>query len=218
MSDASCLPGKGMSDREVIRRVRAGEVALFEVLIRRYDQRLYRTARAILGDDSDVEDVVQDAYLRAYAHLGQFAGRSQFGTWLMRIAVNAALARTRHRDGRKKLRDLEATTLPAPTDLEQRVADREFQTMLEAAIDGLPESFRVVFMLRDVEQLSIAETAAILEIKAQTVKTRLHRARALLRKSINARVGVATTAAFRFGSLRCDAMVSRVLTKMGKLH
>lgn len=218
MPDASRLPAKGMSDREVIRRVRAGEVALFEVLVRRYDQRLYRTARAILGDDSDVEDVVQDAYLRAYAHLGQFAGRSQFGTWLMRIAVNVALARTRHGDDRKKLRDLEATTLRAPTDLEQRAADREFQTMLEAAIDGLPAPFRVVFMLRDVEQLSIAETAAILQIKSQTVKTRLHRARALLRKSINARVGAAATAAFRFGFLRCDAIVARVLKKMGELR
>src|SRR4029453_18287500 len=110
MTDASHgrLPAQGLSDGEVIKRVRAGEVALFEVLIRRYDQRLYRTARAILGDDSEVEDVVQDTYLRAYAHLGQFAGRSQFGTWLTRIAVNAALARTRQRvhsasaAGRKK--------------------------------------------------------------------------------------------------------------------
>ena len=200
--------------------MRAGEVDLFEILMRRYDQRLYRTARAILGNDRDVEDVVQDTYLRAYAHLGQFAGRAAFGTWLTRIAVNEALARTRERvrsasvERPTRVGGVEATTLPASTDVEQQVAERELQTMIETAIDALPDPFRVVFMLRDVEQLSIAETAAILNVKKQTIKTRLHRARAFLRKSINARVGAATTAAFPFGFSQCDAMVSRVLMQI----
>lgn len=203
-------PGRGMSDHQVITRVRAGEADFFEILMRRYNQRLYRTARAILGTDRDVEDVVQDTYLRAYAHLGQFAGRAAFGSWLTRIAVNEAL-RTRQR---VRSASLERPMGLSATDVEQQVATRELQRILETAIDALPDSFRVVFMLRDVEQLSIAETAAILNVKKQTIKTRPHRARAFLRKWINARVGTATTAAFPFGLSQCDALVSRVLMQI----
>ena len=209
-----------MTDEEVVERVRAGETALFEVLMRRHNQRLYRAARSILGDEGEVEDVIQDAYVRSYLHLDQFDGRAQFSTWLTRIAVHEALARLRKRqrlvyidaapgpmEGSMKLES--KTTSP-----EQEMLTRTLKVALEASIDKLPQTYRSVFMLREVECMSTAETAQCLDISEEAVKVRLHRARALLRKEIYAQTGAATASAFSFGQERCDRIVSAVFERI----
>src|SRR5438093_13010164 len=188
---ASASQVVALTDEEIVERVLAGESSLFELLMRRYNQRLYRITRAIVGDDREAEDVTQYAYVRAFEHLDQFAGRARFSTWLTRIAVHEASARVRRR-GRQT--DIEesmpnlASTTPGP---EQRAADRELGRAIEAAVEALPEVYGAVFMLREVEGLSTAETSACLEIPEETVKTRLHRGRILLRNHIAARVGAA---------------------------
>src|SRR5690348_7993852 len=161
---------KSLSDEEVVRRVLDGETALFEILMRRYNRRLYRVARAILREDAEAEDVMQDAYVRAYQHLDQFAGRAKFSTWLTRIAVHEALARANRR---RRYEALDASpnsqgenmmfpsNVPSP---EQEAAAAQTNGMLEAAILSLPETYRTVLMLRDMEELSTAETAEALEL------------------------------------------------------
>jgi len=202
-----------LSDEEVVEKVRQGEPALFEIIMRRYNQRLYRAARAIVGD-AEAEDVLQDAYVRAYTHLDQFAGRAKFSTWLTRIAIHAALARVRKSGRLVEIEDdmpqLESTARGP----EKQVADRELADVLEAAVDALPPSFRTVFMLREVEGLSTAEAADCLDIPEETVKTRLHRARGLLRRSLYARLGQSATATFQFGFARCDRVVAAVLGRI----
>jgi RNA polymerase sigma-70 factor, ECF subfamily len=208
--------GDGLPDGEVVRRVIAGEPALFEILMRRYNQRLYRTARAIVRDEAEAEDVMQQAYVNAFVHLGQFADRASFATWLTRIAVHEALARLRRRgrvvemgtmeidDGRAELR----STDPGP---EQQALTGELRRALELSLDALPEIYRAVFMLREVEGLSTAETAECLGATEDVVKTRLHRARALLQRELLARAGEGAREAFTFGALRCDRVVAAVL-------
>ena len=210
-----------MTDEEVISRVRAGETALFEVIMRRYNQRLFRVTRAILGNDGEAEDVTQDAYVRAYEHLDQFEGRAQFSTWLTKIAVHEALARLR---ARRWLVDIDAPSgsvedamnleskAPSP---EQEVLNHTIRIVLETAVDTLPDTYRSVFMLREIEGMSTAETADCLDLSEEAVKVRLHRARSLLRKHIYAQTGAATPAAFQFLGVRCDRMVSTV---MGRIH
>ena len=210
---AERLDAPTLSDEDVVERVRAGELALFEILVRRYDQRLYRAARAITGDDAEAEDVVQEAYVRAYANLHQFAGRASFATWLTRIAAHEAFARLRRR-GRLVDEDpmpMLSSSAPGP---EERASDRELAQALEAAIDALPAVYRTVFMLRDVEGLTTAETATCLEIGQQTVKTRLHRARTLLRNHLLTRARAALPAMFQFAGARCDAAVAAVLARI----
>lgn len=209
-----------MADEEVIKRVMAGETALFEVIMRRYNQRLYRVSRSILGDDTEAEDVTQDAYVRAYEHLKQFDGRAKFSTWLTRIAVHEALARLRRR---RKLVEIDSVAesteggvmleskAPSP---EQELLTQTMRIVLEAAVDSLPETYRSVFMLREIEGLTTAETADCLELTEEAVKVRLHRARALLRKDIYARTGAATSDAFQFLTTRCDRLVASVLAKI----
>jgi RNA polymerase sigma-70 factor (ECF subfamily) len=209
-----------MTDEEVVERVLAGETALFEVLMRRHNQRLYRAARSILSDEGEAEDVIQDAYVRSYMHLDQFDGRAKFSTWLTRIAVHEALARLRKR---RRLIGIDA----APGSMEgsmqfeskaaspeQEVLTRTLKLVLEAAIDRLPQNYRSVFMLREVEGLSTAEAAECLDISEESAKVRLHRARALLRKEIYAQTGAATASAFQFGQARCDRIVSAVFERI----
>ena len=212
-----------LTDEEVVERVIAGETALFEILMRRYNQRLYRVTRSILGNDTEAEDVTQDAYVRSYMHLGQFDGRAKFSTWLTKIAVHEAMARARSRqrlveinaapasmeDGMK----LESKT-PSP---EQEVLTHTMRIVLEAAVERLPETYRSVFMLREVEEMSTAETAECLDLSEEAVKVRLHRARSLLRKDIYARTGAATVSAFQFMGARCDRMVATVLERIQSL-
>jgi len=211
---ASASQPVGLSDEEIVERVLAGETSLFELLMRRYNQRLHRITRAIVGDDGEAEDVTQDAYVRAFEHLGQFAGRARFSTWLTRIAVHEASARRRRRRREVDSEDTMPMLVSTAAGPEQRAADRELAQTIEAAVDALPEVYRSVFMLREVEGLTTAETAACLEINEETAKTRLHRARALLRNHINARVGAAVRETFEFAGARCDRMVAAVMARL----
>jgi RNA polymerase sigma-70 factor (ECF subfamily) len=208
------------TDEEVVDRVRAGDTALYEIIMRRYNQRLYRVARAILRDDGEAEDVMQAAYVRAYEHLGQFAGRAPFSAWLTRIAVHEALLRLRKRGRIDQLDDSEivggagpnmAETSPDP---EQITTRAELRQLLEEAILDLPEQYRAVLMLRDVEELSTAETADALSLTEENVKVRLHRGHGMVRSWLLARVGANAKDAFPFMGLRCDRVVRNVLSKV----
>ena len=201
------------TDEEVVKRVLGGETALYEILMRRYNQRLYRVARSILRNDAEAEDVMQDAYVRAYQHLNQFAGEAKFSTWLTKIAVYEALARSR-RAARYSDGEVMAKITTDTPDPERQAYDRELRTVLEGAIDALPEPYRLVFVLRSVEGLSVAETAGCLEIGVEAVKTRLHRARSLLRKDLEQRAGLVTAQAFPFHLSRCDRVVAGVFRKI----
>jgi RNA polymerase sigma-70 factor (ECF subfamily) len=210
-----------ISDEEVVRRVKAGETGLFEVVMRRYNQRLYRVARAILRDDGEAEDVTQQAYVNAYRHLDQFAGRATFSTWLTRIAVHEALARARRRgrfEDTQMAQDLDGETTSAlkssGPDPERQAFAGELRGLIEAAIDALPEHYRAVFVMRDVEGMSTAESAACLDITEDTAKTRLHRARMLLRETLHRRAGIQSAAAYSFEAPRCDRLVAAVLDQI----
>ena len=209
----------GLSDEDVVARVRSGDTAVFEILMRRYNQRLFRAARAILRDDADAEDAVQQAYLAAYAHLDQFAGTARFSTWLTRIAIREALGklRTRKRRGEVELDVQQEETMmkDEPDESPEQYANRrELSGILEAAVDGLPEIYRVVFMMREVEQLSTQETADVLELSEDAVKVRLHRARGMLRDSLMSRVDGALPGTFPFMGERCDRIVAAVLSRL----
>jgi len=205
------------SDDEIVERVLGGETALFELLMRRYNQRLYRVTRTILGDEAEAEDVTQDAYVRAFEHLDQFAGRARFSTWLTRIALHEASARLRRRGRQIDIEESMPTLASPAAGPEQRAADHELGQAIEAAVDALPRVYGSVFMLREVEGLSTAETAACLDINGETVKTRLHRARALLRNHITARIGVAARETFQFAGARCDRTVAAVMARITSL-
>ena len=203
-----------LTDEEVVDRILRGETALFELIMRRYNQRLYRITRAIVRDDGEAEDVTQDAYVRAFEHLDQFAGRARFSTWLTRIAVHEASARLRRRGRQIDIEENMPTLASPAAGPEQRAAEHELGQAIEDAVDALPEVYGSVFMLREVEGLSTAETAACLEINEETVKTRLHRARILLRNHITARIGVAARETFQFAGARCDRTVAAVMARI----
>ena len=205
------------SDEEIVRRVVAGETALFELIMRRYNQRVYRAVRAIVRDEAEAEDVMQQAYVNAYAHLRQFAERSSFATWLTRIAINEALARVRPKGPRaaendEEIMDAIESNVPDP---EQQAAATELRALLEAGIAALPDRYRSVVMLREVEGLSTAETAACLEVQEDVVKTRLHRARTMLRDHLYRRAGLTFDGLFTFGHARCDRAVAAVMARIG---
>jgi RNA polymerase sigma-70 factor (ECF subfamily) len=211
-----------LSDEEVVERVLAGETELFEILMRRYNQRLYRVARAILVDDGEAEDVMQDAYVRAYAHLDQFAGRSRFSTWLTRIAVYEALARARRGKRLVGIEHLppakEGSMSANDRGPEQLAIQRDLRSVLEDAVAALPEGFRSVLVLRDVEGLSTAETAESLGISEALVKTRLHRAHAALRRDMETRTGAALAQTYQFHLSRCDRVVEAVFRRIRNAH
>jgi len=215
---AGALESVHLSDEAVVARVRDGETGLFELLMRRHNQRLYRAARAILGDDHEAEDVMQDAYVRAYTHLDQFEGRARFSTWLTRIAVHEAFARLRRRGRHVDIEDHMDTLQSHDPGPEQHAGDRQLGHVVEVAVAALPEPFRAVFVLREIEGMSTAETAACLDIGEDTAKTRLHRARALLRRRLDARIGTTLREAFHFAGARCDRMVATVMDRIAALR
>jgi RNA polymerase sigma-70 factor, ECF subfamily len=206
---------QALTDEEVVERVRNGERALYELLMRRHNQRIYRAARAIVRDPAEAEDVMQDAYVRAYENLATFAGRATFATWLTKIAVHEALARVRRRGRFVDAEETMPTLASDGPDPEQRASERELGAALEAAIDTLPDGFRAVFVMRDVEGLSTAETADCLGINEETVKTRLHRARTALRARLLSRAQELLPGTFSFGESRCDRVVAAVLSRIG---
>jgi len=209
----------GLTDEQIVAQVLQGQTALFEVLMRRYNERLYRAARAIVRDDREAEDVMQQAYVNAYAHLRQFDGRAKFSTWLTRIAVHEAIARAR-KQGRYEPIDshdngvLERFPMSSTPDPERQAFGRELGTLLEAAVDDLPDGSREVFMLREVEGLSTTEAAQVLGVSEDVVKTRLSRARATLRRDLYERAGLAASNAFTFHQSRCDRIVAAVFARI----
>ena len=210
-----------VTDEALVPRILAGETALFELIMRRHNQRLYRAARAILNDDAEAEDVMQETYVRAFAHLAQFRGDALLSTWLTRIAAHEAFARVRQRRRLAALppddNDVETLPMadrPKPADPEREANNAELRGLLERAIDELPETYRTVFVLREVEGLSTATTAECLGVSEEVVKTRLSRARARLRDGLYERAGAAAGSAFTFGAERCDRVVAAVLSRL----
>ena len=209
-------------DEEVVRRVLDGETALYELLMRRHNQRLYRVARAILRNDAEAEDVMQDAYVRAYQNLASFEGRAKFVTWLTRIAVHEALTRSRRRlrfqaldpadESNGEIMQSPASSGRSP---EEQAYDRELAAVLEKAVSSLSEDHRLVFMLRDVEGMTTEETAHCLNLTEENVKVRLHRARAGLRKRLYRVAGATASRCFQFHAVRCDRVVKNVFATLG---
>jgi RNA polymerase sigma-70 factor (ECF subfamily) len=217
-----------LSDADVVARVIAGETELFEVLMRRHNQRVFRAARAIVKNDTEAEDVMQEAYVRAFTQLVQFEGRAQWSTWVTRIAVNEALGRVRRTgkfvstsfDDEQEMRmddaGRPAAGLPAPTGPEDQASARELGGFLEKAVDALPDIYRSVFVLREIEELSTAEAAACLDISEELVKVRLHRARADLRRRLDARLGSGLRGIYDFHLSRCDRVVANVMARIAR--
>jgi RNA polymerase sigma-70 factor, ECF subfamily len=213
-------PPERLSDEEVVERVLAGDDALFEILMRRNNRRIYRAVRALLRDEAEVEDAMQAAYVFAYSKLASFRGGAQFSTWLTRIALNEALGR-RRRDQRHPSISLTVVEEPAmssvasPTPTPEALASRrELAGLLERAVDSLPELYRVVFVLREIEGMDTGEAATALDVSEDVVKTRLSRARAALRGTIEQLVGSAAAEAFGFHATRCDRVVGNVMRQI----
>jgi RNA polymerase sigma-70 factor (ECF subfamily) len=207
------------SDEVLATRARAGERAAFELLMRRHNRRVYRTIRAVLRDETEIEDAMQEAYVSAFTHLDQFQGAARWSTWLCRIAFHEALARLRRH---RRFVSIDTTNEAnmndaahaSSLDPERAAGDRELARVLEGAIDRLPDIYRTVLMLRQVDGLSVAETAAILDVAEEVVKTRLHRARATLRDELEQRIGTQLDEAYAFGAQRCDRVVAAVLARL----
>ena len=206
-----------LSDEQVVVQVLSGHTAMFEVLMRRHNERLYRAARAILRDDSEAEDVMQQAYVNAYSHLGQFDGRARFSTWLTRIAIHEALGRARRR-GRYTTMDPETPSGRAVTstgpDPEHLAFSHELGALLESAIERLPDGTREVFVLRQIEGMSTEAVATALDVSEDVIKTRLSRARAALRRHLSDQAGSVATGVFRFHQPRCDRVVAAVFARL----
>lgn len=212
-------------DMEVVQRVLDGDTASFELIMRRYNRRLFRIARSVLRNDADAEDVVQDSYVRVFEHLSGFEGKGAFSAWLTKIALNEALGHLRGADAarsRISFDDPEESeeanymanlnsSLPNP---EQNAARGEVRHLLELAIDALPDAYRITFILCGVEEMSVAEAAACLDVEQATVKTRYHRARNILRHQLSNLVESTVGEVFSFDGARCDRIVSGVFLRL----
>jgi RNA polymerase sigma-70 factor (ECF subfamily) len=211
------------SDEEVVARVLAGDRSLFEILMRRYNQRLFRVARGILADEGEAEDVMQEAYVRAFRQLASFRGESSFATWLTRIACHEALARARKR---RRLVPLasgmpsggpggEPPDPPSPVNGPDRdLENRELHAVLRDAVEVLPDPLRAVFCLREIEELSTEETADALGLTIENVRVRLHRAKRGLRQTLDARIGREVRRLYLFDGPDCDRMVEAVFARL----
>jgi RNA polymerase sigma-70 factor, ECF subfamily len=211
-------------DAELVRRALDRDEAAVRTIMQANNRRLYRLARGILRNDSEAEDVVQEAYVRAFTHLESFRGDSSLSTWLSRIAMNEALGRLRRQRPAVELnalpgRALQAEIIPFPLaasdDPEKSMAQREIQAVVEHAIDELPEAFRLVFITRVIEGMNVEETAEILALKPETVKSRLHRARTMLRDNVERKIGPVVMEAFPFAGRRCERLTNAVLKRLG---
>jgi RNA polymerase sigma-70 factor, ECF subfamily len=205
-------------DDTLLLRMRRGEAGAFADLMQQNNRRLYRLARSILRDDHEAEEAVQESYVRAFTHLDGFTGRGSLGGWLARIVTNEALGRLRRRHPTVLLSDDAEDTPDVGTTPEQDVARTEIRQMIEQAIDRIPVHFRTVFMLRAVEEMSIDETAALLGIPKETVKTRFHRANRLLREALSERLESILDDVFPFAGPRCEAVQKTVLARLSFLN
>jgi RNA polymerase sigma-70 factor, ECF subfamily len=212
------------SDEQLVGEARQGSEKAIRVLIRRNNKRLFRVARSIVASNEEAEDVVQETYVRAFTKLDGFRGEARFSTWLTRIALNEALGRARRRRPAAGLEVLDgfagtACVIRLPTSLAPEAADaalgrRQVRDLLERIVDELPDAFRTVFILRDVEEMSTEETAGQLGLKPETVKTRLHRARRLVRAAVEKRVSAGFSDLFPFDGERCVRMADRVIESL----
>jgi RNA polymerase sigma-70 factor (ECF subfamily) len=208
------------SDMALVRRALAREADAFRIIIKTHNQRLYRIARGVVRNNAEAEDIVQEAYLRAFANLAAFRGDASLATWLTRIVINEALGRLRKRKRNVPMpENLEAQIIRFPLnpsdDPERTMAQRQILGLVERATDSLPDVYRTVFVARVIEGLSMEETAALLSIKPETVKTRLHRARALVRKALDDEIGPVLLDAFPFAGRRCDRLTEAVMKRLG---
>ena len=219
------LAPTGTTDTELVQRAIGRDEAAIRSIMQANNRRLYRLARGILRNDSEAEDVVQETYVRALTHLEDFRGDSSLATWLSRIAMNEALGRLRRQRPGVELSSLPPGTLEAQIiqfpnsatseDPEKTMAQREIQRVVEHAIDELPDNFRIVFMTRVIEGMNVEETAEILGLKPETVKTRLHRARGMLRENVEKKIGPVVMEAFPFAGKRCERLTAAVLKRLG---
>jgi RNA polymerase sigma-70 factor, ECF subfamily len=209
-------------DAELVRLAREGSVSALRLIVRRYNQRLYRVARAIVRDDTEAEDVMQEAYLSAFCKLAQFRADASLATWLTRIVVNKAIDRRERADIMLPLAALDNIERPdvvamphlaSAVDPEMAATRSQIRALLEHAIDNLPEPFRAVFVMRMVEQLDIKETASALGLREETVKTRLHRAKALMREQLHTTLASALTDTFPFQDPRCATFTNALLAR-----
>ena len=214
-------------ESDLVRRALSRDGAAFRTIMERHNLRLYRIARAVLRDDSEAEDAVQESYVRAFANLGTFRGDSSLSTWLGRIALNEALGRLRRRRPAAPIDTMEVLRTDAQIiqfrnamtaeDPERTMAQREILRLVERATEALPEIFRTVFVTRVIEGMSVQETAELLDIEPETVKTRLHRARHLLRDQLESEIGPVLLDAFPFAGRRCARVTDAVLRRLGLL-
>lgn len=214
-------------DLALVNLALAGNAGAFRTIMKRHNRRIYRVARGILGDDSDAEDVVQETYIKAYQHLADFRAESSLTTWLTRIAINEALGRKRKRRATVDLSEIETLDeqgevcvvifpgAAAAVGPESAAMRAQIRRLLETAMDDLPEAFRIVFVMRDVEQMSIEETSQQLGVLPETVKTRLHRARRLLRQALQEKLGSALDDTYAFDGARCDRLTDSVMARLG---
>ncbi|MGH6681199.1 MAG: RNA polymerase sigma factor [Bradyrhizobium sp.] len=219
------MAAKPASDNELVRRARARDEAAIRAIMQANNRRLFRIARGILRNDSEAEDVVQETYVRALTHLDSFRGDSGLSTWLCRIAMNEAMGRLRGRRPSLAWSELpydqseaEIIQFPASSasnDPEKSMAQREIQHVVERAIDELPEPFRLVFITRVIEEMTVEETAELLGIRPETVKTRLFRARSMLRANVEKKIGPVILDAFPFGGRRCELLTEVALRRLG---
>jgi len=217
---------EGLGDAELADSACRKVDGAFRVIMQRHNRRLYRIARAVLRNDSEAEDVVQEAYVRAFTNLAEFRGDASLATWLSRIVLNEALGRIRRHRPTADLMSLEnspaqAEIIPFPLaspqlDPERTMAQRQIQLLLEQEIDKLPDDFRMVLVARVIEEMSIEETAALFGLRAETVKTRLHRARKLLRDALEKQVGSVLSDVFPFDGARCARMTDKVLERLAR--
>jgi RNA polymerase sigma-70 factor, ECF subfamily len=214
------LPDVLSGDMQLVRRALAREGDAFRAIIKTHNQRLYRIARGVLRNDGEAEDVVQEAYVRAFASLGAFRGDSSLATWLSRIVINEALGRLRKRRRMVAMpenpqAEIIRFPLNASDDPERTMAQRQILALVERATDSLPDVYRTVFVARVIEGLSMEETADLLGVRPETVKTRLHRARALVRKALDDEIGPVLLDAFPFAGRRCDRLTEAVMKRLG---
>lgn len=209
---------------QLVQSALAGDGQAFLSIMQTHNQRLYRIARGVVRNDSEAEDIVQEAYVLAFAHLGSFRGGSSLGTWLSRIVINEALGRLRR--GRKAEmlgaigngQDATIIQFPVPSgveDPERTMAQRQILHLVERATDSLPDIYRTVFVARVLEGLSVEETADLLSLRPETVKTRLHRARHLVRKQLHEQIGPVLLDAFPFAGRRCARLSAAVMARLG---
>jgi RNA polymerase sigma-70 factor (ECF subfamily) len=219
------------SDEELVAEAQGGNEQAVRLLIQRYNQRLFRTARGLVRDDAEAEDIVQEAYVRAFSHLRSFHGDAQFATWLTRILLNVAYGRLRQRRPTIELSELETHAgadgrgciimfpgVPASTNPESEAGREQVRQVLEQAIDRIPQAFRLVFILRDIQGLSIEETATLLSIRPETVKTRLFRARQMMRTEVAKVLSPHFSELFPFAGERCARLTEQALEKLRDMN